>query len=989
MAIFTLIGTAIAGALFGGSLLAATLITTALAFGAQLAFSYLNRPKKRTYSAVQGETQFGGDVPVGTIYGVSKVKGQRAYYAKYGKGNKYNAEVFILANGWCDGLEPYVYFYGGKKELLPAAIVGSEAARYTVNGYGNKISIRFYDGRPNQQADLALVNATSALGQNWKLSSKGTGLCYVVVERLWDKDLFPTGKPDIEFVLRGLREYDPRKDSTVAGGSGPQRINDKATWVHTKNPAVHRLNYQLGLRAEVSGRTLIGEGKSLGQLDLGTYFVAMNVCDSLRKGKPTYQCSMYVQAEDDHTEILKEFDDAMAGYGVNRRGLSGIIVGAPQIPVMELTAEDIPVDRPKDIQFRKSAFDRFNHLAGQFTSIEAMWNAQSLTPVVVNADIAADGRNKQATNDFLQVTDADIAQYLLNIRYRQNRLGASATVPVSRRVGLKVQEGEWIEWRDRVWLISEWSCDEQFRFALKLSETSASIYDDEDIEPGPVVIPPTPPVNPSVITTVSGFRVETGILQGADGFEQPTLRFIWDPPDDPTITQVRFNYRINGKTVVYTDVSDNPESGLYETSKDVQSGVFYDAQASITTVPDRFRTYGPWVTSLAATGYSSLLADLKHLGQDAKDVFAQLGGQVREFFQKMETIGQAVTLEGAVSQFERDLLRADVGNAHASIESFKKVSATATEAIAQQVTIVSAGVDDNTARLTQEEIARADGDSANASSITSLTTVVNGNTTAIGNEITARNNADGALAQQIQGVSATFNGMFADGLVMFQAVAAPAGVSVRFSIMLRASLSDAFIQSGMYIQIRTVSGVLKSEIGFLADKFVVVDGANTYSVFAIENGVVKIVNAKISQAQIDNLIIGTSNIVPGAVSSITTRDGPAGSFTPAQGITMTVEHGLDAPNMILFFTFSGAGNNVNTGSATYVIESVTDSQSLGAASMSNNASAPSGQMTATGFAFFNPPATRTSTVFRLYQQINTGISTSSISLKMLAMTQKR
>ncbi|MCT7665657.1 phage tail tip fiber protein [Shinella kummerowiae] len=610
MAIFSWIGAAIAGVLFAGSTLAASVIAGGLAFAARLGFSYLNRPKKRSYSAVQAETQFGGDVPVGTLYGIGKMKGQRTFYAKWGKGNRDNAEVFVLANGWCDGLEPYVYFFGEKHVLVERPIIGNEVAHFGVEdflkGDDHLFSIRFYDGRPGQLADQKLVDDTADLGQTWKATSVNAGQTYVIVERRFNADKFEKGKPDIEFVLRGLREYDPRKDSTIAGGSGPQRLDDPATWVHTLNPAVHRLNYQLGLRALISGRTLIGEGKSLGQIDLTTYFLSMNVCDTLRlDDRPTYQCSLYVNGDDDHTEVLREFDDAMAGFGLNRRGLSGVIPGAPQIPVMEITADDIPADRAKEVQFRNSAFERYNHMSGQFMSIEGMWNPESLKPVYVNADIAIDGRNRQTSNDFLQVTDPDIAQYLLNIRYRQNRKGGTATLPVSRRVGLKVQEGEWVIWRGVTWMITEWRLDEQFRITLKLSETGADIYDDDDIEPGPVVIPPAKPINPSILSTVQNFGIAVGLLTGPDGTEYPTLQFTWTPPEDPSIVAVRFEYfdgtDPTGKTIQKWR-SDEPESGSDETGANIVPGSPYTARATIVTVPDRLKTWTPWVTTAGVTG---------------------------------------------------------------------------------------------------------------------------------------------------------------------------------------------------------------------------------------------------------------------------------------------------------------------------------------------------------------------------------------------------
>ncbi|AEG04584.1 phage tail protein [Sinorhizobium meliloti] len=887
MAIFTSIATAIAGALFGGSALAASLIGGALAFGAKLAIGKLGQQKqqKRKYTAVQGEIQFGGDVPVGTLYGVGKTKGQRTFYAKWGSGNKWNAEVFVLANGWCDGLEPYVYIYGEKKALVSRPVIGNEVANYHIEGFVNGsgdpvLTIRFYDGRPGQLVDQKLVDVTAGLGNKWKSTSVNAGICYVVVERIYSDKLFGSkGRPELEFVLRGLREYDPRKDSTVAGGSGTQRLNTPSTWAHTKNPAVHRLNYQLGLRALVSGRTLIGEGKSLGQIDLATYFVAMNVCDTLRaNGKKTYECSLFVSGDADHTEVLKQFDDAMAGYGLNRRGLSGVIPGAPQVPVKDLTVADIPIDRAKDVQFRPSAFERFNHLSGQFTSIESMWNPESLKPVYVNADIAADGRNRQTSIDFLQVTDPDIAQYLLNIRYRQNRIGGKATVTVSRRFGLAVQEGEWITWRGKSWLISEWRADDRLRITLVLSETSAAIYDDAGIQPGPIVIPPTPPINPSLLSTVQNFNVAVGMINGAQGYDTPALVFTWTPPDDPTITAVRFVYQIEGTTELFEDQCTSPEDGLFRTTKNVVSGKVYNARATITTVPDRLRTFTPWATTAQPTGLQTLLTGLQQLQDDALNRFKELQQEMDEFFRpRLVELLDAFSLEGAVGQIERQQIVATIGDALAQITEERRVRVSENEATAQLLTYLQASLGGTNARLITEETVRATADSALSSQITQLTAETGSNAAAIQTEATARADADSALssritsldaevdgnlarliqeetaradgdsanATSINGVSADFNGRFAQGLVKFEAVAAPTGVDARFSVLLRAGTSQSFKVSGFYVELYTEGGVQKSRMAVQADQFLVTSGNNRHYPLVFENGELKLAVANI------------------------------------------------------------------------------------------------------------------------------------------------
>ncbi|KRA63135.1 hypothetical protein [Rhizobium sp. Root651] len=851
MAIFSLIGGAIAGALFGGSVLAATLISGALAFGASLALSYLKRPKKRSYTAVQGETQYGGDIDVQALYGHGKTKGQRTYYAKWGQGNKYNAEVFVLANGWCDGLFDYCFVYGERRALIQVANVGGEAAHYRVDGFSDKISIRFYDGRPGQPVDAKLVGDTAALGNTWKSTSVNAGQCYVVVERLYDSALFEKGKPEFEWVMRGLREYDPRKDSTVAGGSGPQRINDPATWVFTRNPAVHRLNYQLGLRALNSGRTLIGEGKSLGQLDLATYFVAMNVCDTIKAGKPTYECGLWVTGGDDHTEILKEFEDAMAGYGLNRRGLSGVIAGAPQIPVLEITKDDLDTGRSSEYQFRKSAFERYNHISGQFLSIEDNWNPQSLKPVYSNADVAADGRNRQTSNDFLQVTDPDIAQYLLTIRYRQNRMGGTATLPVSLRVGLKVQEGEWIVWNGRTWMISEWLCDEGFNITLKLSETSADIYDDGDIDPGPVVIPPTPPINPSILTTVQDFAVETGMIEGAEGFQTPVLRFSWDPPQDPSIVEVIFEYRISGQTTVYTDVCKDPEAGVYQTSKDVISGVFYNARATIRTVPDRFKTYTPWVTSANVTGNQTVYAELDLSGLDG--ILGWLRNSTR-------TAQDAI--DGLIA-----------GMMELSVVAYKD-----TRNLARELS-----VELGAARAEYKE------------------------------EIQLAVNETMAVAGKVETLTAALGGNTASINVAWAVVAAPSGYAARYGIT--AAVDDEQYRSSVFLMDVPSNPSLPTRIVMQAGQVVMIsdDDLTIKRPFVFQSGVLYLDevrvnqlsalsgvlgNVDISSAYIGNLIVGTSNIAQGVVvgySSGSGSDGTVSTTTLTTVATFTITHGSNQP----------------------------------------------------------------------------------------------
>lgn len=817
MAIFTAIGTAIAGALFAGSTLAATLIGGALAFGTKLALSYLNRQKKRSYSAVQGETQYGGDVPASTIYGVGKTQGHRLFYAKYGKGNKFNAEVFRLAHGWCDGLEPYIYFYGEKHALIPQATTGNETAAYLVDGFASRINIRFYDGRPGQGVDTILVDKTASLSQKWKNTSVCAGLCYVVVERSWSDDFFSKGKPTFDFVLRGLREYDPRKDSTVAGGSGPQRRSDPSTYVFTKNPGVHRFNYQLGLRGLISNRVIIGEGKSIGQLDLPTYVAAMNVCDLVKSGHATYECGIIVSSDDDHTEILKEFDDAMAGYALNRRGLSGVIPGAPQIPVLEITKDGLDAGRSHTVQKRKSAFDLYNYLSGQFTSIESQWQPESLKPIYVNADVAADGRARQTSNDFLQVTNPDIAQYLLNIRYRQNRKGGSATLPVSRRVALAVQEGEWVTFDGKEWLVTNWQCDEDFRFTLTLAETSADIYSETGIVPGPVIVPVLPGVS-EYQSELENYQLSQAVIQSETGSRRPALRAIWNAITDPTIVSVQFEHRPKDQSASVQVETVEADQNAITLTKGMVSETEWEVRYRLRARPRRSIPWTPWMpikTPAAKLGPFDILIEAQSIPPEFAAIdkanWVAMQGALDELVRLNSLVAGQDAGNFRDKQTLRQELRSSTGDLDAKFTDLWTVATNATDALSSRVqqAETSLGSKASTVALSALESRTSNVEGSLTSqglAITGLQTSLDtkANASAVNSLTTRVSNVEGQVSSQadaITAVEAKANQATASALMRLQAVSGPSGWS-RFSFQVRTGTGDGYADAGFYLEAR-------------------------------------------------------------------------------------------------------------------------------------------------------------------------------------------
>lgn len=800
MAIFTLAGSLIAGAIGLGAT-AASLISAGLAVAANLAVSYFTRQKEQPQTAqkrvaVSQQVQFGADIPRFAVYGTYSVKGHWHYYGKWGSGDAFNGFVYKLSDGWCDGLEPVVFFYGEKHTLISATPLGSETERWKVDGYGDLIEFRFYDGRPGQVADAKLVNDTAGLERRWQTTDTMTNQAYVVVQTKFDKDKFSRGRPEFKWVLRGLRCYDWRKDGSLAGGIGLHRLADPSTWEHTNNPAILRAGFQMGVQGALSGRTLIGQGKSFAQLHLPSYTVAANVADTDRTKNArtfkTYQMGMYVDADMEHTEVLSDMDDAMAGYAFNASGLAGVIVGAPQIPAFAITEKDIRLDGARGRQPRRESDSLYNHLTGTFMSPESHWSPEPLTPVTVAADVAADKRKRSQPYDWTQIFDADVAQYLLNIRYRQGRYGGQVTLPIMPKLYRTAEAGDWCTWAGKTWLVMGKE-SQNGGPSLKLAETSPEAYDEEGIAVGPIVTPPTTP-SAAVPPIVQNPALVPVVISGQT--EVPVFEFRYTPSDDPRIDALLVEYVQVGEDNVLRERDDNVGDGVTRIAKGLTAGSQYQVRAAYLTSPPLTSIWTPWITESTAT-VSAAIPDnsvsFSKLALDIESILANLQRGLND----LEQVVAADAVSGSLEKLKR---YTEDGELRALVSNF--------------------------------------GDQTRA---------------LIAEESTARTSAIEAFASQALLVQAALGGADATGLMKVESSVTPDGLTASYSFLARASTDDDFEEAGIVIKVVSDGGdppSFTSSVEVAADKFVFDDGN---SPFVFEDGVLKLAVADIGTVRAGRL----------------------------------------------------------------------------------------------------------------------------------------
>lgn len=166
-------------------------------------------------------------------------------------------------------------------------------------------------------------------GARWGADERMTGcaLVHIRIKRTGNdkKSESPlvSGLPSrVTIIGDGALLYDPRLDSTVAGGSGAHRADDQATWGSytaaddTDNPALQLLWWLLGWK--INDRLSIGCGVPPERIDLPSFITAANICDenvtlSIGGTQKRYRTSGTAADADDRMAIINTFLSCMNG----------------------------------------------------------------------------------------------------------------------------------------------------------------------------------------------------------------------------------------------------------------------------------------------------------------------------------------------------------------------------------------------------------------------------------------------------------------------------------------------------------------------------------------------------------------------------------------------------------------------------------------------------------------------------------------------------
>jgi hypothetical protein len=385
---------------------ALTAIAGAAFIGAELAtvglVAKLLQPKKRgelgstgTQLNFQADTQ--GGIPF--ILGRSATGSSLVFQYPSGPKNRFMNFFSVLAGG---GPNQAIESFTANKETVNFDSDG------TVTTGGSK-----YIGKMWMKTALgvagaaALTCATAIAGTGdvaeWTSDHKLSGYAAARWTLDYDPTVYATGVPQPQWVVKGLKCYDPRHDSTYPGGSGSQRANDRTTWVWSENPYVHAITFCLGYVQ--NGKRVGGAGVPISMIDLPSFVDGANVADANE-----WKVGGLVTSLDAKWDVLSAILEAGGGTPVPNGALISCRVNAPRTSLATITEHDIK--GPVTGTAVKSRRDRKNSYIPTYRSEDHDWEFVQASPVTAEDYQTEDGELRQEELKLELVQDAGQAAQL-------------------------------------------------------------------------------------------------------------------------------------------------------------------------------------------------------------------------------------------------------------------------------------------------------------------------------------------------------------------------------------------------------------------------------------------------------------------------------------------------------------------------------------------------------------------------------------------------
>lgn len=377
---------------------------------------------KPTSAGAQLDTKMSAKAPVPVLYGRTATGGTLVYRELSGaKNSKLFMAIALSAAGPIAGVE-YAYandvglnFFANPSSAISMVTATTPSSKKL---YRNKFAQRWLTGETPSPTTIS--QGFGQYGPAPKAPGKASGHALALVYADYDSDQFPQGLPKMLWTVKGVKVYDPRKDSTYPGGSGSHRLANAATWEFSENPYLCALHWTLG-KFE-NGRKVVGIGAKPSEIDFAAFVRGANVADA-----NNWKCGGVAATSDDKFAVLSTILAAGGGVPIARGAQISCFVNAPLTTTATITASDIV--RDIEIQNSSSLRSRYNTVIPTYREPSQFWQMVSGEQVSTDVYVQEDGGFKTSKEvEFSMVQQAAQAHQLATYNLVNSREMLTFTV---------------------------------------------------------------------------------------------------------------------------------------------------------------------------------------------------------------------------------------------------------------------------------------------------------------------------------------------------------------------------------------------------------------------------------------------------------------------------------------------------------------------------------------------------------------------------------
>lgn len=692
MAVFTAIGTAVAGAVLGAAaagtvafVAVTTLTAAALQIAAGVALSLIGKalagqPQPARFN-VQGQIQGGDDVPRSLNFGLNCTAGSKVYQNEWGDGGKYSTRVIALGDA------PIRELVSVEVDGVPVTLggvahpdFGYPVTEFFKNGQ-NHLWIKFYDGTQTT-ADAFLVSDVSSAERPYTSDRVGAGIPYVIATSMApiqedgeEQPLFQ-GLPAYKFVTNGLKLYNPAADTTV-GGSGSQIWADPSTWggIGDHNPVVQIYNLLRGIRVE--GDWLYGlQDLSAARLPAAHWIAQINKAQAGIDGpdgtEPTYRAGGEIQVGAPLHLAIEALLTSCQGRLAETGGVYKVYVGANDAPVVEFGDGDILSSEPQSFVPFLGLADTVNGISATYPNPAEGWN-QKTAPPLLRPDLEVKDGNRR----LMSSVSLDLVPYGGQVQ----RLMKSALLEALRARRHTVvlgpefrvlEPGDTVSWTserngyaDKLFRIDGVAYRANLDVMIDVTEVDPSDYDwDQETDYTPVIDGPLQQVGAPALP-MSGWQVFPATIKDQDAVDRRPSIEVQFSAGMSDVAAVRVQVRVEGET----DPMFDGEVPYGFPHKVILSGQFspntnYEVRGIFVRTSGSQSDWSAWIdvtTPNVLLGALDIDIELDDIAAEVTQQLNWIRSGVRSALEAFKSIGSLIEEQDLDNYNSRELLKREIG----------------------------------------------------------------------------------------------------------------------------------------------------------------------------------------------------------------------------------------------------------------------------------------------------------------------------------------